>query len=73
MIRHAVIIAAGRGVRMRPFTDDLPKAMAPWNGTTLIARGIEMVRRHIPSVHVTVGYRGATLAEHVIQHGAARC
>lgn len=71
MINHALIMAAGRGLRMRPFTDSAPKAMAPWRDTTLIARGIEMVHRRVPNVHVTVGYRGAMLAEHVIQHGAS--
>lgn len=70
-MRHAVIMAAGRGHRMIPFTDDLPKAMAPYEGTTLIARGIDRILRHVPAVHVTVGYRGAMLAEHVIKHGAS--
>lgn len=70
-IRHAVIMAAGRGVRMMPLTDELPKAMAPFNGTTLIAEGISRLLRHVEQIHVTVGYRGAMLAEHVITHGAS--
>jgi NDP-sugar pyrophosphorylase family protein len=70
-IQHAVILAAGRGARMMPLTRDLPKAMAPYNGTTLIAQGIERIREQVPAVHVTVGYLKAKLAEHVIQHGAA--
>jgi NDP-sugar pyrophosphorylase family protein len=69
--RHALIMAAGRGMRMMPLTQAMPKAMAPYNGTTLIAHGIEKIRRHIPNIHVTVGYQGAMLAQHVIQHGAA--
>lgn len=56
---------------MMPLTDSMPKAMAPFRGTTLIAEGIERIRAHIPFIHVTVGYRGAMLAEHVIQHGAS--
>lgn len=69
-IRHAVILAAGRGQRMMPLTETMPKAMAPYNGSTLIAQGIEQIGRHIANVHITVGYRGAMLAEHVIHHGA---
>src|SRR4051794_831646 len=70
-IRHALIMAAGRGTRLMPLTEDLPKAMAPLRGTTLIAHGIERIARHVDHVHVTVGYRGAMLAEHVITHGAS--
>jgi NDP-sugar pyrophosphorylase family protein len=69
-IKHAVILAAGRGYRMMPLTNNLPKAMAPYNGTTLIAQGIEAISRHVPNVHITVGYKKAMLAEHVIHHGA---
>jgi NDP-sugar pyrophosphorylase family protein len=70
-IRYALIMAAGRGQRMMPLTAGLPKAMAPFNGSTLIARGIEQIPKHIDFVHVTVGYKGAMLAQHVIEHGAA--
>ncbi len=70
-INHAIILAAGRGVRMKPFTTVLPKPMMPLLGSTLIARGIAKIKPHIPNVHITVGYKGATLAEHVIQHGVS--
>src|SRR5690349_15761886 len=70
-INHALIMAAGRGQRMMPLTQDMPKAMAPYRGTTLIAQGIDQIRKHIEHVHITVGYKGALLAEHVIHKGAA--
>ncbi len=71
MIRHAIIMAAGRGTRMAPLTDALPKPMAPYDGSTLIARGIEKIRDRIPYIHITVGYKKAMLAQHVIEHGAS--
>tara|TARA_B100000315_G_scaffold236208_1_gene251795 strand:+ start:7341 stop:7994 length:654 start_codon:yes stop_codon:yes gene_type:complete len=61
-------MAAGRGMRMMPLTDLVPKAMAPFSGTTLIADGIQKIRKHISNVHITVGYKGAMLAKHVIEH-----
>ena len=71
MIRHAIIMAAGRGMRMAPLTDAIPKPMAPYNGTTLIARGITRLAEKIEHIHVTVGYKKAMLAQHVIEHGAS--
>ena len=41
-IQHCLILAAGRGRRMMPLTESVPKPMAPHNGSTLIANhGIE--------------------------------
>ena len=71
MIRHAIIMAAGRGMRMAPLTDAIPKPMVPYNGTTLIARGISRLAEKIENIHVTVGYKKAMLAQHVIEHGAS--
>lgn len=70
-INNALIMAAGRGQRMMPLTESVPKAMAPYNGSTLIAQGIDKIRRHIENIHITVGYKGAMLAEHVIYHGVS--
>ena len=56
---------------MAPLTDAIPKPMAPYNGTTLIARGISRLAEKIEHIHVTVGYKKAMLAQHVIEHGAS--
>jgi NDP-sugar pyrophosphorylase family protein len=61
-------MAAGRGQRMMPVTDLVPKAMAPFAESTLVARGIEKLRPAIEQIHVTVGYKGAMLAAHLIEH-----
>jgi NDP-sugar pyrophosphorylase family protein len=49
----------------------VPKPMAPFQGSTLIAQGMRSMRKYVPNVHITVGYKKAMLAEHVIQEGAA--
>lgn len=51
-------------------TDLVPKPMVPFRGTTLIAQGMERVIRQLPNIHVTVGYKKAMLAKHVIELGA---
>lgn len=70
-INHALIMAAGRGQRMMPLTKKIPKAMANYDGTTLIASGIERLKKDIPNVHITVGYKKAMLAKHVIEHNVS--
>jgi NDP-sugar pyrophosphorylase family protein len=70
-INHALIMAAGRGVRMMPLTAVVPKPMAPYSGSTLIANGIKRVRQHIENIHITVGYKGPKLAEHVVELGVS--
>ena len=67
--RHALVMAAGRGARMMPLTSVIPKAMAPYLGSTLIANGINQIREVVDHIHITVGYKGAMLAEHVITEG----
>ena len=67
--RHALIMAAGRGIRMGPLTNVVPKPMVPLGQSTLILEGIRRVRRTIPFLHITVGYKARMLAEHVIEEG----
>jgi NDP-sugar pyrophosphorylase family protein len=64
-------MAAGRGARMMPLTAVVPKPMAPYGGSTLIAEGIRHIRPEIKNIHVTVGYKGPKLAEHVLDLGVS--
>tara|TARA_Y100000588_G_C14133138_1_gene872600 strand:+ start:157 stop:831 length:675 start_codon:yes stop_codon:yes gene_type:complete len=67
-INKAIILAAGRGSRIWPLTNDVPKAMLEINQTTLIANGIQSMKKYIDSIFITVGYKGPILAKHVIEH-----
>src|SRR5205085_2815835 len=49
----------------------VPKPMAPYLDSTLIAHGIDRVRQRVPNIHVTVGYLASTLAPHLVEHGVS--
>ncbi len=42
--RKAMILAAGYGTRMRPLSDDLPKAIMPLWNRSLLARNVDLLR-----------------------------
>ncbi len=67
-INHALVMAAGRGTRMMPLTEKIPKAMAQYGETSLIVNGIEKIKKVLDNIHITVGYKKAELARHVVEH-----
>lgn len=42
----AMILAAGLGTRLKPFTDHHPKALAPVNGKPVLQRNVEYLQKH---------------------------
>ncbi|HVX48660.1 MAG TPA: sugar phosphate nucleotidyltransferase [Chitinophagaceae bacterium] len=62
--RRAMILAAGLGTRLKPWTDKHPKALAAVNGKSLLQRNIEYLQRYgIYDVVVNVYH----FAEQIIQ------
>lgn len=56
-IKQAVILAGGRGERLRPFTDNNPKPMIPINGKPFLEHLIEMLEENgIEEVVILTGY-----------------
>ncbi|MCZ2223496.1 MAG: nucleotidyltransferase family protein [Chitinophagales bacterium] len=54
-INKAMLLAAGLGTRLKPFTDKHPKALAVVNNKTLLQRNIEYLQQyHIKNVIVNV-------------------
>jgi MurNAc alpha-1-phosphate uridylyltransferase len=62
----AMILAAGRGERLRPLTDDIPKAMVEVRGEKLIDRHLSMfARAGIKTVVINLGWLGEQIVDHV--------
>lgn len=62
----AIILAAGQGTRLRPFTDDRPKCMVEINGKTIIERQLETMHScgiRNEDIIVIAGYRGDVLQD----------
>src|SRR5262245_58486233 len=60
----AVILAAGRGTRLAPLTDDRPKPLVPVGGRPLLSRTIDALAEvGIRDVLVVAGYRQDKVAE----------
>ena len=70
-LAHAMILAAGRGERMRPLSDVTPKPLLPVGGKPLIAWQIEaLARAGFRDIVVNVAHRAERMLE-VIGDGAA--
>ncbi len=64
-IKQAVILAGGRGERLRPFTDTMPKPMVPINGKPFLEHLIEMLKENeISEVLILAGYLSEKIAEY---------
>ena len=55
----AIIVAAGMGRRLNPYTDDRPKCMVPVAGKPILERQVDALRAHgVHDVAVVRGYLG---------------
>lgn len=63
---RAMILAAGRGERMRPLTDHMPKPLVPAAGKALIAWNIEkLVKAGIRDIIINHAWLGEQLQAHL--------
>ena len=70
MIQRAVLLAAGRGTRLGPLTEETPKCLLRINGREILDCQLEaLAGAGIEDVTVVAGF----MAEAVVRHVASRC
>lgn len=64
-IKQAVILAGGRGERLRPLTDDRPKPMVLVNGRPFLEYLVELLKKNgIEEIVMLLGYKHEKIMEH---------
>ncbi|HLT92887.1 MAG TPA: nucleotidyltransferase family protein [Woeseiaceae bacterium] len=62
----AMVLAAGRGERMRPLTDTVPKALLEVGGTSLLERHLaRLAAAGVATVVINLGWLGEAIVERV--------
>jgi choline kinase len=69
----AIILVAGIGARLRPLTDDRPKALVDLGGETILGRALRVLSGHgINKVVLATGYREDAVRRS-LQNASIRC
>lgn len=62
----ALIMAGGRGSRLRPFTDTVPKPLIPVRGKPIIEHALGLLDRHgVENVAISVNYLKERIKSHI--------
>lgn len=65
MISHAIILAGGKGERLRPYTNDRPKVMVEVCGKPILLWQIEWLKSHgITKFVITASYKYGVIEEY---------
>lgn len=66
MVKRALILAAGIGVRLKPAWDERPKALLEFGGRSLLARHLDILATlGVPEVVIAVGYRAEMIEKEI--------
>lgn len=64
-ISQALVLAAGQGIKMRPYTYEIPKPMLPVKGRPILEHIIEQLRSaDIRDITIVIGYLGEQIRTH---------
>jgi len=64
-VTQAVVLAGGKGLNMRPYTFEMPKALFPVGGKPILEYIVEMLRRYeIRNIIFSIGHSGDKIRDH---------
>lgn len=61
---QAVILAAGKGLRLRPFTENHPKPLIEISGQPLLEHTLSALPDEVTEIIIVIGYLGEQIQEH---------
>ncbi|WP_024803546.1 nucleotidyltransferase family protein [Nocardia sp. BMG51109] len=65
-VTQALILAGGQATRMRPYTDDAPKAMVPVAGAPIVGYQLAWLAEHgVDAVTISGGYKHEMITDYV--------
>ena len=71
VVRRAVILAAGRGDRLQPLTNHLPKCLVEVNGEPLLSRALRALAAcGLQEATIVIGHLGEVIRERIGDHFA---
>ena len=66
MIENALILAAGKGTRMWPLTEDRPKPLLPISGIPIIKRQIDELKKvGVKKLYILIGYQMNEISDYI--------
>jgi len=66
MIKNALILAAGKGTRMWPLSENTPKPLLPLGGLPIIERQIqELITVGVKELYILIGYRMKEISDYL--------
>ncbi|MDD5039595.1 MAG: NDP-sugar synthase [Patescibacteria group bacterium] len=64
-VKRALILAGGRGIKMRPFTYEIPKTLIPVHGKPILEYSIELLRdAGLRDILIHIGHLGDKIVAH---------